>query len=412
MVIVDILSQHAEEAAFLWTARDRAVSAPHYALKGLASLDERLDAHLDGLRIAGDAGWTTCRATLENAGPGEIFALAVLAFGTGDRQRMLDVLSAGCVSAETRRGLVSALGWLEYRTVSRWVGKLLGAKASTHRILGVAACAIRREDPAAVLTAAIEDPDPALRSRALRAAGELKRGDLLDGVRGHLSDEDESCRFWAAWTLTLCRHRGGLPSLVQWLGHESRFGRPALQLSMRTMTLEEGRQWIRTLAQDPALRHSAVVAAGALGDPACIPWLIGLMESPELSRAAGEAFSMLTGVDLVDKNLDQDGPSGSQEGDGQSEIVGSPADDEHLPWPRPELIDEWWKTHQGDFRHAPRYLAGRPIDERAVRQLLVTGNQRQRAAAAIELALTDPEASLFEVRARGSDQRALLGIQG
>lgn len=45
-----IIDQHAEGAAFLWLLRDAAVAAPHYSLKDLAGLDNRVEAHLDGLR--------------------------------------------------------------------------------------------------------------------------------------------------------------------------------------------------------------------------------------------------------------------------------------------------------------------------------------------------------------------------
>jgi len=44
MIIEDIVSQHAEEAAFLWLLRDNAVRAPHYNLKDLADLEERVEA--------------------------------------------------------------------------------------------------------------------------------------------------------------------------------------------------------------------------------------------------------------------------------------------------------------------------------------------------------------------------------
>ena len=56
MIIDEIVSQHAEEAALLWLPRSNAVSAPHYSLKDLAKLDGRVEAHLDGLRVAGEAG--------------------------------------------------------------------------------------------------------------------------------------------------------------------------------------------------------------------------------------------------------------------------------------------------------------------------------------------------------------------
>src|SRR3954464_529511 len=115
MPIQAVVSQHAEEAAFLWTSRARAVGDPTYSLKSLARLDDRVEAHLDGLRIAGEAAWPLCRSKLESGEAREVFPLAVLAFEGGERERMRDVLVVGCISAETRRALISALGWIDHR---------------------------------------------------------------------------------------------------------------------------------------------------------------------------------------------------------------------------------------------------------------------------------------------------------
>jgi hypothetical protein len=285
--------------------------------------------------------------------------------------------------------------------------------------------------------------------------GELKRRDLLNQVREHLTDEDEACRFWAAWTLTLLRERGGLPGLTQWIGQATPLSRPALQLSMRAMSVEDGRDWVRMMAKDPELLRSAVMGAGFLGDPKCVSWLIGHMETPALSRLAGDAFSMITGTDLQYQNLDRSGPSSPPEPEeldeaeeseepeqGDPEETGEPQeaqeardaeearqaeeaqeaeeadeaevatvdldDDGNLPWPDPVRIQEWWQAHKGDFEGGKRYLAGQPVAERAARHVLLAGNQRQRAAAAIDLALREPDELLFEVRARGSIQRRQL----
>ena len=116
MPIQAVLSQHADEAAFLWTSRARAVGDPTYSLRSLARLDDRVEAHLDGLRIAGEAAWRLCQSRLESGEASEVFPLAVLAFEAGDRERMRDVLIVGCVSAETRRALVSALDESTLRT--------------------------------------------------------------------------------------------------------------------------------------------------------------------------------------------------------------------------------------------------------------------------------------------------------
>jgi len=47
-VIESTVEQHAEEAAFLWLLRDAAVQAPHYSLKDMADMDERVEAHMVG----------------------------------------------------------------------------------------------------------------------------------------------------------------------------------------------------------------------------------------------------------------------------------------------------------------------------------------------------------------------------
>jgi hypothetical protein len=60
-IIKSIVTQHAEEAGFLGMRQDFAVAEPHYSLKDLAKLDGRVEAHLDGLRIAGEPGWEMCR---------------------------------------------------------------------------------------------------------------------------------------------------------------------------------------------------------------------------------------------------------------------------------------------------------------------------------------------------------------
>src|SRR5262249_7091299 len=120
-VIPEIVSQHADEAAFLWTMRSRVVADSDYSLARLIALDDRIDAHLDGLRFGDDAAWTLGRRKVVNTSGGEIFPLAVLAFGAGDRSRMLDILTLASVSADARRGLVSALAWLDARTAGPWI---------------------------------------------------------------------------------------------------------------------------------------------------------------------------------------------------------------------------------------------------------------------------------------------------
>src|SRR6476620_10504551 len=94
-VIPEILSRHAEEAAFLWLLRDRAVARPQYTLDTLAELDQRVEAHLDGLRLAGEVGVRLARDQfLEFPEPGEAFTAAHLAFETASTDTIQILLEA------------------------------------------------------------------------------------------------------------------------------------------------------------------------------------------------------------------------------------------------------------------------------------------------------------------------------
>ena len=150
-VIEKIVSQHAEEAAFLWTMRERAVGAQHYSLRSVAKLDERLEAHLDGLRLAGEPGWEICKEALSLEGPGEVFAAAVLAFESGREEWITAVIEVATKSPELARGLVSALGWIPHAQVKERIQKHLQSESSTLKRIGLAASAIHRQDPGSAL---------------------------------------------------------------------------------------------------------------------------------------------------------------------------------------------------------------------------------------------------------------------
>lgn len=135
------------------------------------------------------------------------------------------------------------------------------------------------------------------------------------------------------------------------------------------------------------------------------------MELEEVKRIAGEGFSMITGVDLAYADLDGEPPEGYEAGpseEPEDEKVDMDPD-EDLPWPEPELVRKWWQQHRGEIRPGLRYLWGKEITPVSLKDALTSGNQRQRAAAAIELAILQPMQPLFEVRSRGKDQLKRLG---
>jgi uncharacterized protein (TIGR02270 family) len=403
----DVVLEHADEAAFLWTLRSAATNEPHYSLKDLAALDERVEAHLDGLRGAAELGWTTCIAGAANGDAGSVFAASILAFGSGSRDWMSEALRAALPSPATRSGMVSALGWLDYEVVAQWIQRLLESRVALHRAVGLAACAVHRREPGPTLVGALDDDDLVLRRCALRTCGQTRRHDLLESILRHLQAADGDCRFWAAWSSVLLGASQAIPVLADVAEHDDRFRDAAMQLALRAMPPEHSRRWVSALAHQTDRARMAVIGTGIVGDPVSIPWLISKMESADLAKVAGEAFCMMTGADLALDDLELDVTSDQDPTNVLEESLGLDYES-NLRVPSPELVAAWWDTHRGSFVPGTRYLVGRVINRESALDVLANGKQRQRAAAAIELALIDSEEVLFEVRAPGWRQQEQL----
>ena len=117
-----------------------------------------------------------------------------------DPARMEQVFAVAEAAPDTVRGLVSAFGWVAPQHLQGTVKTWLAAQEPLRRRIGIAACAVHRVNPGTAVDAAVADSDPDLQARALRAAGELGRKDLLRVLFQQVRAEDEGCRFWAAWS--------------------------------------------------------------------------------------------------------------------------------------------------------------------------------------------------------------------
>lgn len=409
-MIRGLVEDCARGAAFVWILRDAATRAPHYRLADLAASDERLESYLDALRVARRPGWTLAARAMSEpmAGPGEVFVAAALAFGGGDERRAEAVMTAALAAEDRPRAVAAALSWIPWAKASPWSERYLASADATAARIGLAAAAAHRRDPGPVLAAALERGDLALRRRALRAAGELGRVDLVGEVREALADEDADCRFEAAWSACLLGADGAeatLRALVK-SGHPA--APRACAMTARRLgarSLGDARAYLLGLAN----RRVAVKGAGALGDPALLPWLLDVMENPSLQRVAGEAFVMISGAP-TEGDLVAPRPAGARSGpsDDPADDDVAPDPDEALPWLRPEAARAWLDRRAGAFAPEKRYLLGQPIAAPWLGEALLRGAQRQREAAALELSLASAGAPLFEVRAPALRQIAAL----
>jgi uncharacterized protein (TIGR02270 family) len=407
MPILSILTQYAEESAHLWLLRAGAVRRAQFSLRSLSDLDRRVEAHLDGLRIAGEDGWKISKEVLPPEDAGAIFTLATLALESGKEDRLAEVVAAAAADPSFARGLDSAVAWLKPAAAAAQIRKLLDSPDPARRRAGIAASALLRQDPGRPLIEAAGDADPFLSARALRALGELGKADP-GLVQKNFDAKDPEARFWACWSAALVSpDPNAVVRLKELAAKPGPRRAAAADLAVRRMAPAEASAWREKLTADPKTLRLAATLAGAIGDPAAVPWLVELMKQPPLARGAGEAFSFITGIDLEDEKLHAKKPEGFESGPTDNpedaDVAMDPDDD--LPWPDPVKAAGRWNAIKGSLAAGKRHLLGREITVERAREVLRTGKQRQRAAAALELALRSPGQPLFNVASPGFRQR-------
>ena len=133
------------------------------------------------------------------------------------------------------------------------------------------------------------------------------------------------------------------------------------------------------------------------------------------ARLAGEAFSLITGVDLGaaaisnGSRLRTSSPGPNDDPDDPNVDMDP---DEGLPWPDSRKIEKWWAANSGRFQPGTRYFMGAPVTREHCIDVLKNGYQRQRILAAHYLCLLEPGTPLFNTSAPAWRQQRLLAKMG
>lgn len=409
MIIPDIIEQHWEEAGLLWGRRCAAVHNPSFSLQTLAELDERIEAHLDGLRVAGKEGWELCLKIATWEAPDEAFVAGVLNLEGSDETRVNGLFKRSVANPKLVRGLVSAIGWVKDSIAQSRISLLLTSESPVMRRIGIGAVAAHRLNHDGHLRELLKDPDAGVRARAFRAVGELGRSDLLPVIQSAAGANSEDCEFWSAWTVALLAGDGrALDRLKNFLAVPSRWQMPAAQVWFRRQPATTATELHRKIARKSERARLAINAAGIIGDPGLIPWLLQQMDDPANLRLAADAFQTITGADFVMDRLRMNSPPRPPvpEDSGADE---SPDPDADLIWPEAKAIRCWWDQRGAQFAVGTRYFLGKPISIEWLQEVLKKAQQHQRAAAVLEMASRIPGQPLFNITAPGFRQQQILG---
>jgi len=409
-VIPAIIERHLEDAAFLAQLRRRVCTAPDWSLRNLVDLDDRLEANLDGLRVAGEHGRIVAESKL-SAGPDELFVSGVLAVESRDRGRMTQLVREGAKSPEALDAVISSFGRVAPVFLQGTIKDLLTSHASIGRQVGIATCVSHHVHPGAPLTKLLDDDDDSVRAWAIRACGEFGLTEHLERCSDPSGRGDGDVAWWSAWSSVLLGDRGRAMETLVRHGFESNPNRArAFPLALQAMNVKRAHALLQQIAEQPGQLAQLIRGSGIAGDPTYVPWLIRHMADTKTARVAGESFTLITGADFAALHLEAKRPEDFVAGpndDPNDPDVDMDADD-GLLWPDAAKIEKWWAANEGRFQKGVRYFMGAPVTREHCIDVLKNGYQRQRILAAHYLCLLEPGTPLFNTSAPAWRQQRLL----
>lgn len=310
--IPQILRNHAEGAAFLWSRRAQYLNDPTIAEADLGRIDRRLIAHLDGLIASGSQALVELRDRFNDfPEAGEAFAHLKTAIAGQEADSVTELLGIANDLPETWSGLSAAVGWSSLEQLRLFVNDWAKSPLTVARFLAVAAHSHFRIDPGEMLADFLSDPDSRVRARALRLLGEIGQLKDLDKLVSAIADSSEHERFSAARSAILLGQRGtALDFLRRRAQKDDRVGDKALELAVLADHGEEGNQWLGSIIKDKARRLAGIKISAVIKTDAVRKWLFDCASDPELSAAAGIAMRTMYDVDFDDSSaFETDGKS-------------------------------------------------------------------------------------------------------
>lgn len=425
-VIVPLVARHAEDAAFYWSQLDGADQSPQIGFNRLAHFNRLLDAHLDGLRVAGPAGRQAAFAALERwKKPGEAFVCCWFAAGYEDEQPLADLLElVGKRPDELLRGVVSALAWLPLDkalpVLQRWsmaeavpVAQVAALRAAA--LIGRAAAPAMAQ----ALATLLRSDNAHVRAACCRAMAALDAaGAALPPLRAALLDADLAVRAEAAIALASLREtEAAAPVLWQCVAAQAALHARAGGW-YRKAAARRLQRWVRHLAWLAPLRHpeigtllttlpprASLAFALCHGDMAHLPFVIGQMANPDVDRYAAWVWQTLTGIDLAGAGLALPEPDPATL-DLHARLTDARLDaDNGLPAPNVTAVHACVAAYPAPG--GKRMLLGRELDPVHARALLDDAPQiiRALAAQALNQARTRPR---IDIRAPAPRQRLAI----
>jgi uncharacterized protein (TIGR02270 family) len=410
-MMLDILEEHLEEAAWLYDVRARLLRSYHVTLADLAEWDERWMAHVDGLVIGDAASRPILERGLDEGDEGTACAAAAAYAcwdSPSDRSRVERLL--------TDRGFphpgpfVLGLELAPFDRHETWAADWLRAEAPGLRTAGLEVCRHRGlAVPAEVLRPLLrldEQPPEVLRA-ALRLAGDLKIAGCNSYLDAAMGSGDPGVAGAALEAGILAGLRGARERWRATVRAAGAAADPAMLERLGVYGAFEDLPFLLQALEEPALGPAAIRALGRLGHAGAAEALVERAGDPEVGRLAVHSLATLFGARFESAPpgpgpvAARGGPAGAPETVSGTEAESADDDEDLDPFegltaPDPEAVRRWWAENSSRFPRAVRWRSGAAFSAGAALATLREGPLADRPAAAIEAAMAVKEMPVLE----------------
>ena len=397
-------SQLKHDTPYAWFLRSRASYSPLFRQQHLAELDERLEAYLDCYLISEQAG----ASLLPDLNPedwGSCFVYAVLAIRLHNETLFATALDHLKPEAATHyREIADACLWDGPDNLSPWLLKLYRHPSP---IAQQAAVAVARAIPGNmhpdILQTYLANSDPALQIQLLNWLGEHQYTQALPFITERYTHDNPAIAFAAARAGFLLQAKGAKSQLESFALTENPHMLDAITLLFIQAQPAQLTTWVNKLWHTDKLSIRVKLYGTAVaGLSTNIDRLLPPMAEPETAKIAGEAFTLITGIDIENNDLDAIDETYDNYDDENLADTATLAEqlqtdpltadwEDDLPTPCPTKITQWWQKNANNFQLGTRYLAGLELNATNLKRIQATGNQRQRHIAALHLLISHHE---------------------
>jgi|GEM_PF-2231552 len=401
-----IWRQLLNDAPFAWFLRREASLSASYQLDELNEEDQKLAAFFDALRIGTESGREPEKELNFNDW-GAVFIGTVLGLSL-DRLSLIEAaIDAVDDDHDRAEELFQAVQW-QRPTVE----KIQILEAHDNPLVRQAVIAAYQQPPTDHLIAHwFKDQGSAVICRTLDFIGQHRLTQYQEQISMAYGHAEPSVQFAAAKAGVLTNEPAALSIIEQFALNSSEYLRESLEFIFRFGNHTHTYQWVNNILNSNLSPRIKVLSVAYNGQIDPMPLIFEVMEDVNFAQVAGEAFSLLTGANIIEDNLDEEQPAGDEPTAAQKHDFDEHYRDyeEELPWPSTERTQAWWSENASRFNSGERYLAGLAINRENTLKTLYQGNQAQRRAAAFELAAADQSQALIDTTIPVHYQLALLG---